>query len=529
MDFRILGPLDVRRSDGREVVLSGSKERALLATLLLHANRVVATDRLVDQIWGDDPPRLARKSLQVRVSSLRKTLGDVLVTRAPGYLVRIGAGQLDLHRFEQLSADARAALDHDRAETAARFLREALDLWRGAPLADVQRESFLGPAVARLEELRLAATELRIEADLACGRHSDVVADLESLVAEHPYRERFSGQLMLALYRAGRQAEALDAYRRARGRLVDELGIEPSPSLQALEQAILRQDPALESVARRPTPDRAILVAALDGADLDVLLGVAEPLARHPPRELILVSVADSTGGLATAADAANAHRTALSDHGFAARVAAFTSSSPGRDVVRIAAEQDVDLLLVKAPQALLDDPVLRSVLEHAPCDVAVVCPTEHAAAAGAVLVPFVGAEHDWAAVELGAWIARAQSVQLRLAGPAHAEADASRLLASASLAVQRALGVTPEPHVIAPGAESLLEAAGESALVVVGLPDRWRNEGMGEARLALATHGVAPVVIVRRGLRPGGLAPRESLTRYTWSVESPVDAATDF
>jgi hypothetical protein len=145
------------------------------------------------------------------------------------------------------------------------------------------------------------------------------------------------------------------------------------------------------------------------------------------------------------------------------------------------------------------------------------------------VLVPFVGAEHDWAAVELGAWIARAQGVSLRLAGPSGAEADASRLLASASLAVQRALGVTPEPRVIAPGGESLLDAAGESALVVVGLPDRWRNGGMGVARLALATRGVAPVVIVRRGLRPGGLAPRESLTRYTWSVESPADIATDF
>jgi DNA-binding SARP family transcriptional activator len=157
MDFRILGPLDVRGSDGREVVLGGSKERALLATLLLHANRVVATDRLVDQLWGDDPPRLARKSLQVRMSSLRKTLGDVLVTRAPGYVVRVRAGELDLHRFEQLAADARAALDQDRPETAARLLREALDLWRGAPLGDVQQASFLEPAVARLEELRLAA------------------------------------------------------------------------------------------------------------------------------------------------------------------------------------------------------------------------------------------------------------------------------------------------------------------------------------------------------------------------------------
>jgi DNA-binding SARP family transcriptional activator len=529
MDFRILGPLEVCDAAGRAIILRGQKERALLATLLLQANRVLATERLVDQLWGDDPPRLARKSLQVRMSSLRRSLGDALVTRAPGYLVRVRAGELDLHRFEQLAADARAALDQDRCETAARLLREALDLWRGAPLADVQQESFLGPAVARLEELRLAAIELRIEADLACGREAEVVADLEPLVAEYPYRERFHGQLMLALYRADRQADALDAYRRARTKLVDELGIEPAPSLQALEQAILRHDRSLESVTRRPAPDRAILVAALDGADLEVLLGVAESLAKQPPRELILVSVADSAGSLAAAADAANVHRASLSDHGFAARVAAFTSSAPGRDIVRIASEQDVDLLLVEAPKAFLDDPLLRSVLEDAPCDVGVVRPAEQAAAAGAVLVPFVGAEHDWAAVELGAWIARAESVPLRLAGPAHADADSSRLLASASLAVQRALGVTPEPRVMAPGGESLLEAAHESALVVVGLPDRWRNEGMGEARHALATHARTAVVIVRRGLRPGGLAPRESLTRYTWSVEIPTDAATDF
>jgi DNA-binding SARP family transcriptional activator len=527
MDFRILGPLEVCDAAGRAIILRGQKERALLATLLLQANRVLATERLVDQLWGDDPPRLARKSLQVRMSSLRRSLGDALVTRAPGYLVRVRAGELDLHRFEQLAADARAALDQDRCETAACLLREALDLWRGAPLADVQQESFLGPAVARLEELRLAAIELRIEADLACGREAEVVADLEPLVAEYPYRERFHGQLMLALYRADRQADALDAYRRARTKLVDELGIEPAPSLQALEQAILRHDRSLESVTRRPAPDRAILVAALDGADLEVLLGVAESLAKQPPRELILVSVADSARSLSSGADAANAHRTALSDHGFAARVAAFTSSSPGRDVVRLAAEQDVDLLLVEAPKALLDDPALRSVLEHAPCDVGVVRPAERATA-GAVLVPFVGAEHDWAAVELGAWIARAEGVPLRLAGPAHADADASRLLASASLAVQRALGVTPEPRVIEPGAASLLDAAHESALVVVGLPGRWRTEGMGEARLALATSARTPVVIVRRGLRPGGLAPRESLTRYTWSVEAPADAATD-
>jgi DNA-binding SARP family transcriptional activator len=529
MDFRILGPLEVRGRDGRAIVVRGSKERALLAILLLHANRVVATDRLVDQLWGEDPPRMARKSLQVRVSSLRKSIGDVLLSRAPGYLVRVQTGELDLHRFEQLAADAREALDRNRAETASGLLREALDLWRGPPLADVQQESVLGPAVARLEELRLAAIELQIEADLACGRHAEVVAELELLTAEHPYRERFHGQLMLALYRAGRQVDALEAYRRARTRLVEELGIEPAPSLQALEQAILRHDRGLEPAAPRYAPDRSILVAALNDADLEGLLGVAEPLAARPPREIIVACVADSSGALGAAADAANSYRATLSEHGFGARVAVFTSTSPGPDVVRIAAEQDVDLLLVEAPRALLDDPVLRSVLEHAPCDVGVLRSSEPAPSAGAVFVPFVGAEHDWAAVELGAWIARAQGVPLRLAGPARGDDDASRLLASASLAVQRALGVTPDPLVIAPGGESLLSAAEDSALVVLGLPDRWRTDGMGEARLALATHAQAQVVIVRHGLRPGGLAPRESLTRYTWSIGAATDGTTEF
>ena len=235
MDFRILGPLDVRVDD-RPLALGGARQRALLGLLLLHANEVVSSDRLVDELWGDAE---GSKALQVAVSRLRKVIGrDVLVTRPPGYQLRVEPGQLDLHRFEQLVADGRAALAADNPGAASLTLREALALWRGAPLADLTFESPLQTELARLEELRLAALEDRIDADLALGRHADAIGELEALSALHPLRERLRAQLMLALYRSGRQAEALEAYRDARRALVDELGIEPGRALRDLERRI---------------------------------------------------------------------------------------------------------------------------------------------------------------------------------------------------------------------------------------------------------------------------------------------------
>jgi DNA-binding SARP family transcriptional activator len=242
-EFRILGPLEV--ADGEEVLpLSGQKQRALLALLLLDANRVVSTDRLVDALWGEQPPRTAATSLQNFVSQLRKLLGsDVLVTKPPGYQLKIAAEQLDLARFAQLVEEARA---EDSAVERAEKLRRALALWRGPPLADLGFEAFAQQEIGRLEELRLAALEDRIDAELEAGRHSDLAGELEAFADEHPLRERLRGQLMLALYRSGRQAEALQIYHDTRRVLVDELGIEPSPTLQQLHGAILRQDPALE-------------------------------------------------------------------------------------------------------------------------------------------------------------------------------------------------------------------------------------------------------------------------------------------
>jgi YVTN family beta-propeller protein len=253
VEFRILGPLEVVE-EGHSLALAAGKQRALLAILLLRANEVVSTDELIDGLWGEHPPASAGKSIQIYVSQLRKAIGnDALVTRPPGYELRIAEGGLDLERFEVLLEQGKNALAAGRAKEAATKLREALSLWRGAPLADFTFEPFAQSEIARLEELHLNAVEERIGADLELGQDAGLIGELESLVTRHPLRERLRGQLMLALYRSGRQAEALDLYQRTRRLLGDELGLEPSPALLELEQAILRQDPALRIMAREPS------------------------------------------------------------------------------------------------------------------------------------------------------------------------------------------------------------------------------------------------------------------------------------
>jgi DNA-binding SARP family transcriptional activator/streptogramin lyase len=240
MEFRILGPLEIV-DDGRDVPLSGAKQRALLALLLLHANRVVSRDRLIDELWDTSPPETARTALQVHVSQLRKALGrERIVTQSPGYLVRVEPDELDLERFEHLLRGVERA---DSAGTA-EALREALALWRGPPLGDLDG-SFASAERARLDEQRLLALEQRIEAELALGVHAELVPELEELVRENLLRERLRAQLMLALYRCGRQAEALEVYRNGRRLLAEELGLEPGDDLRRLEKAILEQDPSL--------------------------------------------------------------------------------------------------------------------------------------------------------------------------------------------------------------------------------------------------------------------------------------------
>ena len=244
MQFGVLGPLEVT-DQGFVVPLGGRRQRTVLAVLLLNANGVVSGDRLIDEVWGDYPPSTARKSLQAYVSRLRGLLGDgVLEPSPPGYVLRVDSRHFDAERFAELAHRGRESMETDPALAAA-SLREALGMWRGGPFADLADEPSLRSAITRLEDQRLAAVEDRIEADLRLGRHGHLVGELESLIDRHPLRERLRGQLMLALYRSGRQAEALRAYQETRQNLAEELGIEPSPELQRLEERILSQDPGL--------------------------------------------------------------------------------------------------------------------------------------------------------------------------------------------------------------------------------------------------------------------------------------------
>jgi YVTN family beta-propeller protein len=251
VEFRILGAFEVAQ-DGQPLALGGAQQRSVLALLVLHRGEVLSTDRLVDELWGERAPATAHKTVQVYVWNLRRALGDgVIVTRGRGYVLIVQAPQVDVGRFEALVGEGRRALGEGDPGRASVLLGAALALWRGEPLADFAYEPFAQGEIARLEEARLAALEDRIEADLALGRHAALVAELEGLVAANPLRERLRGQLMLALYRSGRQADALENYRKARRELIDELGIEPGPGLQELEGAILAHDPALKAPPQR--------------------------------------------------------------------------------------------------------------------------------------------------------------------------------------------------------------------------------------------------------------------------------------
>ena len=272
----MLGPVEAVGDDG-SISLPAAKPRALLALLLLNRNRVVPLSRLVDELWGETPPETATKALQGYVSQLRKSLGaDRVITKPPGYSLRVDEGELDLDRFERLVREGRELLAVGDPKPASKRFEQALQLWRGTPFAEFASEPFARDAGARLEDERLAALEERIEADLALGRHSRIVPELEELVAREPLRERPRAQLMLALYRSGRQADALELYRRTRETLRDELGIEPSLELQELERKMLQHDPSLER-ARPPVPhaEDGTLVSLKRRPQLLVLVAVA--------------------------------------------------------------------------------------------------------------------------------------------------------------------------------------------------------------------------------------------------------------
>ena len=277
VDFRVLGQLEVARR-GATVALESLKQRSLLALLLIHANQVVSTDRIIDELWGDQPHADRHNALWVHISNLRSALepdrgkrseGTLLMTRSPGYMLQVGPDELDSARFERLVAEGRGLIDVDPG-AASMALGEGLGLWRGRPYSDVMYESYAQPEIGRLEELRLEAVELRIDADLRRGLAAELIGELESLARQHPMRERFTEHLMVALYRSGRQAEALRAFGRLRTHLGEELGIEPSVSLQALEERIVVADPTLDLA---PAADMSQVRLAVRGYELRERLG----------------------------------------------------------------------------------------------------------------------------------------------------------------------------------------------------------------------------------------------------------------
>jgi DNA-binding SARP family transcriptional activator len=534
VEFRVLGPLEAW-DDGRRLELGGRRQRAVLTALLLRSGEVVSVSRLIDDVWGERVPATASNVLQGYVSELRKTLGrETIVTHGRGYRLNVDQDAVDLRRFERLVADA----GETDAARAAGLLREALALWRGTPLSDLADMPFVDAAAARLQELRLAAIERRVEVELALGRHAELVGDLVQLVAEQPLRERVHGLLMLALYRSGRQADALAAYQEARRSLVEGLGIEPGPALRDLESAILRQDPGLEGVVQsspaQESPDqrparRAILVVPSEDAGILSLVAIAEPLARRPPRELIIARLLPVYTDPGPTTARLGALRQELVSRGRAVRVVAYTSPEPAADAVLFAEEQEVDFLLVDAAPSLLDtglpDAALDTVLRQAPCDVGILAHGGAVERGRPVIVPFGGDMHDWAAVEIAAWVARALDSSLRLAGRStdrFRRRDASRLLGRASLLIQSVVGIVAEPVLVGTRLDELVEVAADASLLVAGLSSRWREEGLGAARLELVRASGVPTLLVRGGLRPGGLAPAHSMTRFTWSIAAP-------
>jgi DNA-binding SARP family transcriptional activator len=314
MDFRILGPIEVREA-GRALPLGGVKQRALLALLLINANQVVSIDWLTDQLWGDDPPDTARNVVQVYVSQLRKILGAKstpdegtrLATRTPGYLLELDPDSLDVARLQRLGELGHGALVEGRAADAVRLLDDALSQFRGDPLWDFADEPFAEPEIQRLQERRLAIQEDLHDARLACGASATLIPELERLAAEHPYRERLRGQLMLALYRSGRQADALAAYRVAAEVLADELGIDPGPELRSLHEAMLRQDQSLltpPSVVAAEDPEVAQLLEPTAGERVMVTALAAERADCRPEQWADAVQLVDAAGGAVLTFDA---------------------------------------------------------------------------------------------------------------------------------------------------------------------------------------------------------------------------------
>jgi DNA-binding SARP family transcriptional activator len=530
----VLGPVELFR-DGGPIKIGPPKQRMILALLALRSGDVVSTDHLVEALWAGKPPPTARTALRVYVSELRKRIderGELILGQAPGYRLALPPTAIDVRQFENLWQEGRELLDGSRVDDAAQTLSAALALWRGPPLADLAHADAFAADVRRLEEMRRACVLDLIDADLGLGKHAGLIGKLEQIVADEPLHERSRAQLMLALYRSGRQAESLAVYRRGREALVEELGIEPSPVLGALERQILHHDPALDPPLWAKGPARrAVVVASQSSKDVEGLLSVGAPIVQKADAELILVRILTALPGrneverLRELTVRLSRHRDALEADGVATRVAALSSSTPGQDLLKLATQQDAALILIDGSRELLQgrSATAAELLADAPCDVALHVP--HTRQTGeTILVPFGASDHDWAALELGAHLAQQTDKPLVIAG---VEADnegvnISRLLASASLVLQRATGVIAEPLVLATGgARSILQAASDARLIVLGVSSRYATEGFGETRTTIAHEAAAPCLYVRRGSRPSIVAPPESMTRFAWSLPS--------
>jgi DNA-binding SARP family transcriptional activator len=534
LEFRLLGALEVSR-DGAPVAIEGPRARALLAVLLLRANTPVTSAQLIDDLWPDQLPASPANALQVQISRLRAALAPdgtgMILRHGAGYMLVLGPAQMDLLEFERGWDAARRAVAAGDPRTAAALLRAALDLWRGEPLAEFAGEHFADADAHRLAEMRLAALGDRIDADLSLGGHRELVGELNALVRRYPLNERTLSQLMLALYRCGRQVDALAACADARARFADNYGLSLGPDVQRLEREILRQEPDLAAPATGApaAPRRSVLISAGSADAIDALAAIAAPLAAEGSGcELLVVRTVE---GSSESLDGASAEGAVLlrrlERSRIAGRIATFTSDLPADDLIRLVDEQQAALMLLElgAPPERL-----QRLLESATCDVGLLAGQGRSRprARSPVLVAFGGGGHDWAALELACWVAKSVSVPVWMVGVNRRRGhhpDASRTLAAASLAVQRWYGIVPEPRIVPPGVDRMVELSGEARLFVLGLADDWPRKGIGSLRGQLADRAACPVALVRRGRRPGGLAPAQSVTRFTWSLADDPDA----
>ena len=511
--------------------LGGPKQRATLAILLLNANRVVPVDRLAEDLYRGAAPVTAVTQVQRQVSDLRRLLDDAsaIETRSPGYVMRVAPEQLDLHRFERRAEQAAEASARGNPQRAADLLREALGLWRGEALADLADEPFARAAIERLEEIRLAALERRIDAELALGRHAELVGELQELSAAHPLGERFHGQLMLALYRSGRQTEALDVYRATREALVAEFGIEPTPALRSLERAILTQDPSLELAAPAARAagteaPRPLLVLPSDERAAAALLSIAAPLAR-PVRELVVARLLADDRGLGREAAALNAIRASVE---LDVRTAAFTTEAWADDAARLASTSDAALVLLDTPAGIDGAELpgdLAALLERSPADVGILVGKEIEWGRGAgVFVPFGGGVHDWAALELAAWLAQpadraapARRHQGRSgSGPARCQPAPRRRGARRAAARRRLVGAAPgrADRRGARGRGRAGDGRRAGRLAALAARRHRRVEARGSCAVAARRCSCTAARV------PAASRPRESRTRFTWSIQ---------